>query len=163
VKLDIAIQEVHAAEAALARELLTLGERHKADHDVYHLTRTLAQQAQSRLDALGPHAERYGASIDADAASDEGSGGVLSTLREKGSELVGRRSATGLLLLRDMRKLHLVAAEASINWTILGQAAQAARDRTLLETVTESHPDALRALRWTTTKLKETAPQVLTS
>jgi hypothetical protein len=62
-----------------------------------------------------------------------------------------------------MRKLHLIAAEASINWTILGQAAQAARDPALLQTVTESHPDTLRALRWTTTKLKETAPQVLTS
>jgi hypothetical protein len=161
VKLDTAIEEVHDAEAALARELLALGERHKADHDVYHLTRTLAEHAQSRLEALAGHAERYGASIEADAAS-EPAGGVLSAVREKGSELLGRQSAAGLLLLRDMRKLHLLAAEASINWTILGQGAQAARDGDLIATVTESHPETLRALRWTTTKLKETAPQVLT-
>jgi hypothetical protein len=162
VKLDVAIEEVHSAEATLARELLAIGERHKADHDVYHLTRTLAEHARARLEALEPHAERYGASIDSDAADGEPGGGVLSALREKGSELTGRRSAAGLLLLRDMRKLHLLAAEASIDWTILGQGAQAARDAELLATVTESHPETLRALRWTTTKLKETAPQVLT-
>jgi hypothetical protein len=161
MRLDMAIEDVHAAETALARELLVLGERHKADHDVYHLTRTLAQHAQSRLEALEAHAERYGASVDADAVSED-AGGVLSTVREKSSELLGRRSAVGLVLLRDMRKLHLLAAEASINWTILGQGAQAARDAELLATVTESHPETLRALRWTTTKLKETAPQVLT-
>ena len=155
MNLDVAIEEVHAAEAELARGLLALGERHKADHDVYHLTRTLADHARERMKALEPHAERYSVSID--------SGGVLSALREKSSELLGRRSEVGLLLLRDMRKLHLLAAEASINWTILGQGAQAARDSELLATVTESHPETLRALRWTTTKLKETAPQVLTS
>jgi hypothetical protein len=32
-----------------------------------------------------------------------------------------------------------------------------------IATVSECHPDALRALRWTTTKLKESAPQVLMS
>lgn len=149
MKLDTAIEEVHAAEAALARELLALGARHQADHDVYHLTRTLAQDAQARLKALEPHAERYGASIDADATQDE---------------LIRRGPDAGLPpLLRDVRKLHLLAAEASINWTILGQGAQAARDDDLLATVTESHPETIRALRWTTTKLKEAAPQVLTS
>jgi hypothetical protein len=153
---------VHAAEAELAGELLALGERHKADHDVYHLTRTLATQAHERMRALEPHAERYGSSVDAD---DDAANGrrLLSTLREKGGELAGRRPEAGLLLLRDLRKLHLLASEASIDWTILGQGAQAARDAELLATVTESHPGALQALKWTTTKLKEAAPQVLTS
>ncbi|HEX8741803.1 MAG TPA: hypothetical protein VF712_01600 [Thermoleophilaceae bacterium] len=161
MKHGVAIRETHAAEAELASELTRLGERHKADHDVYHLTRTLADAAGGRMRALEPHAERYGESLDGDAAP--AGGGVAATLREKGAELAGRRSETGLLLLRDLRALHLLAAEASIDWTILGQGAQAARDAELLETVTRSHPDALRTLRWTTTKLKEQAPQVLTS
>jgi hypothetical protein len=160
VKLGMAIRDVHSAEAALASELLDLGERHKVDHDVYHLTRSLASQAQERMKALEDHAERHGESLDDE---DPGGGGMLAAVREKGAELVGRRPEPGLLLLRDMRKLHLLAAEASIDWTILGQGAQAARDRELLATVAECHPDALRTLRWTTTKLKETAPQVLTS
>jgi hypothetical protein len=149
VKLGAAIEEVHRSEAVLARELLALGERHKADHDVYHLSRTLAKKAHERLEALEPLAERYGASVDGDAADDG---------------LGPHPSGAGLPpLLRDMRTLHLLAAEASINWTMLGQAAQAARDSELLSTVSESHPEAIRALRWTTTKLKESAPQLLTS
>lgn len=160
MKIGMAIEEVHGAESALAEELLRVGERHKADHDVFHLTRTLAQKAQERMKALEPHAGRYDVSLSGDGG--DGSG-LLSTLREKGSEFAGRRPQTGVLLLRDVRKLHLRAAEASINWTMLGQGAQAARDSDLLATVGECHPECLRALRWTTTKLKEASPQVLTS
>jgi hypothetical protein len=156
----MAIQDVHSAEAGLVDELLKVGERHRVDHDVFHLTRTLAERGRERMRALEPHAERYGAKLDGDPGDGRG---VLSTLREKGSELAGRRAESGLLLLRDVRKLHLLAAEASIDWTMLGQGAQAAKDQDLLATVTECHPETLRALKWTTTKLKEAAPQVLTS
>ena len=81
--------------------------------------------------------------------------------REKTSERLGRRPETGLLLLRDMRKLYLVACEASIDWVVLGQGAQAARDADLLAVVSSCHPQTLRTVRWATTKLKESSPQVL--
>jgi len=160
VKIGVAIEEVHSAEGALVDELLRVSDRHKGDHDVFHLTRTLAERGRERMRALEPHAERYDVKLDTSARD---GGGVLASVREKGSELVGRRPETGLLLLRDVRKLHLLAAEASIDWTMLGQGAQAARDEELLDTVSTCHPETLRALRWTTTKLKEAAPQVLTS
>jgi hypothetical protein len=60
-------------------------------------------------------------------------------------------------------KVHVRAAEASINWVILGQGAQAVRDEDLLATVTSRHPFALKTLKWSTTRLKEAAPQVLAS
>jgi hypothetical protein len=160
VKLGLAIRETHEAERELAAGLVRLGERHKVDHDVFHLTRTLAERAQERMQALEPHAERHGEKL---GDGDPDDSGLVSMLREKGAELVGRRPETSLLLLHDLRTLHLLAAEASIDWTMLGQGAQAARDSDLLATVSECHPETLRALRWTTTKLKEAAPQVLTS
>jgi hypothetical protein len=160
VKIGLAVSEVHDAESTLVEEMLRIGERHKADHDVYHLTRTLAAKARERMKALEPHAERYDVKLGGDPGA---GGGVLVSLREKGSELAGRRPEAGLLLLRDMRRLHLAAAEVSVDWTMLGQGAQAARDEDLLATVSQCHPEALRALRWTTTKIKESAPQVLTS
>ena len=144
MKIELAIEAVHASEARLARELVAIGERHRADHDVFHLTRTLAEQAQDRLRSLEPHAQRYGASA------------------EDGGEPGGDDDGP-IALLRDLRRLHLLAAAASIDWTILGQGAQAARDAELLAAVSASHPETLRGLNWTTTRLKEAAPQVLTS
>jgi hypothetical protein len=43
-----------------------------------------------------------------------------------------------------------------------GQAAQAAKDPQLLECVSLCHPETLRTLRWSLTKLKAAAPQILT-
>jgi hypothetical protein len=60
----------------------------------------------------------------------------------------------GLLLLRDLRALHLLYAEASIDWVILGQGAQAARDTDLLDTVSSCHTRTLRGMKWTVTRLK---------
>jgi hypothetical protein len=54
-------------------------------------------------------------------------------------------------------------AEASINWVILGQGAQAARDRELLDAVSDCHAQTLRGMKWTVTRIKSGAPQVLTT
>jgi hypothetical protein len=162
MKLGVAIAEVVEAEQQLAEQLLKVGERHRADHDVYHLTRQLSRWSQAHLAALQPFARLHGESVDADELGRE-SAGPLSALREKTAELVGRRPESGLLLLRDLRELHLKAARASFAWTALGQGAQAAKDQQLLDCVTLCHPQTLRTLRWTVTKLKESAPQVLTA
>jgi hypothetical protein len=162
MKIGVAIREVAESEQELADELLKIGERHRADHDVYHLSRQLSRWAQGHLAALQPFAERYEAKV-----SDEDIGretaGPLTALREKSAELLGRRPASGMLLLRDLRNVHLLAAEASLNWTLLGQAAQAAKDAELLRCVTLCHPETLRTMRWSITKLKSAAPQVLTT
>ncbi len=94
---------------------------------------------------------------------EEHGSGLLEKAREKTSELVGRRPEPGLLLVRDLRKLHLLYAEASINYVILGQGAQAARDRELLDACSQCHPQTLRGMKWTVTRIKTASPQVLTS
>jgi len=63
--------------------------------------------------------------------------------------------------LHDLRDLHLAAARASVAWTVLGQGAQAVRDDALLETVTTSHPETIRTMKWALQRLKEAAPQLL--
>jgi hypothetical protein len=155
----MAIEQVASAESALADRLQAVGERHKTDHDVFHMTRTLAKKERAHLDGLARHAGRYGASIDRDGGDGEG---IVAKAREKGAELMGRRPEPGLMLLRDLRELHLLAAGASLDWVALAQGAQAARDTDLLATVTECHDETLRTLKWTTYRLKEAAPQALT-
>jgi hypothetical protein len=161
VKLGLAIEHVAGSERELAKQLLAVGERHKTDHDVFHMTRTLSKKERGHLDELARHAGRYGAQLDRDG---DGSGpGIVAAAREKSAELLGRRPEPGLLLLRDLRELHLVAAGASLDWVALAQGAQAARDADLLATVSACHEETLKTLKWTTYRLKEAAPQALTS
>lgn len=75
----------------------------------------------------------------------------------------------GLVLLRDLRALHLAATENSLHWEMLAQTAQTAqtaqatRDERLLELASACHPQTLRQMRWTNTLIKQLSPQVLTS
>ncbi len=163
MKIAVALEELRDAERDLAGELRKVGERHRTDHDVFHLTRMLSGWVEERVRQLAPHAERYGVGLDPDDADPDDGHGVLARLREAGSELVGRRPEPGVLLLRDMRDLHLAACRVSLAWTVLGQGAQAISDSDLLATTTVCHPRAIRTMKWTVQKVKEASPQVLAS
>jgi hypothetical protein len=163
LKLGLAMRDVRDAETRLGEELNTLGERHKIDHDVFHLTQTLQRIVHANLERLAPHGERYDVGVNPDDVQEEHGSGLLERAREKTSELVGRRPQSGLLLVRDLRKLHLLYAEASINYVILGQGAQAARDRELLDACSQCHAQTLRGMKWTVTRIKTASPQVLTT
>ena len=163
MKIGIALREAHDAETELAAELRRVGERHKADHDVFHLTRTLSTWCERHVKRLVEQAARYDVDLDAEAVEEQESRGLLARLREKGSELAGRRPESGVLLLRDMRELHLAAARASLAWTALGQGAQAVSDNELLGVVSACHPETIRTMKWTVHKVKEASPQVLAS
>jgi hypothetical protein len=163
VKIGVALREAHEVEVELATDLLRTGERHKADHDVFHTTRTLSTWSARHVHRLATVAKRYEVDLDADAIDEEQSRGLVSRLREKGSETAGRRPEPGLLLLRDLRDLHLVAARASLAWTVLGQGAQAVSDTELLAVVTDCHLETIRAMKWPVQKLKEASPQILAS
>lgn len=159
MRLGLAIGQLAEAEGRLAAEFERAGERHRADHDVHHLSSTLASISHAHVSALAPFAERYGADVEADGSPP----GLLATVREKAAELTGRRPEEGLLLLGDLRELYLLASDASLAWTVLGQGAQAARDGELLDVVSECHPDTLRQLKWVTSRIKQAAPQALMS
>ena len=88
---------------------------------------------------------------------------VLSTIREKAAQAVGHRPEPGLLLLRDLRNLHLAATENSLLWEMLAQAAQATNDDKLLALASACHPQTLRQMRWTNAMIKTLSPQILSS
>jgi hypothetical protein len=157
MKLDEAIDGVRQAEADLARRLRTVGERHAAEQDVYHLGHTLARRCAEHVRRLAPFAERYGARA---GEIDPDSPGLLESARHKGAELLGRSTLSGSALLHDLRGLYLAAQETEIAWLMLIQAAQAVRDAELLATAQPCHAETETCAKWARSRIKELAPQV---
>jgi hypothetical protein len=153
VKIDLALREAHDAEVALGAELRRVGRAHRAEHDVFHLTRTLGAWCERNRRRLAEQAERHGVDLAAGTAT-----GAQGAGRAAGSP-----EEPGMRLLWDLRDVHLAAARASVAWTVLGQGAQAVGDGELLAVVTASHPETLRTMRWAVQKLKDASPQVLAS
>jgi hypothetical protein len=160
MKIGLALRELHRSENDLAHELLVLGERHRSDHDIHHLSGDLARWSQRHVTVVAEAARAFGESLDPDPQDDVG---LAARLRERGSELVGRRGAPALVLLRDLREVYVKASGVSVDWELIAQAAQGSRNRGLLDLAERCHPDTLRQARWANSMLKETASQVLLS
>lgn len=159
-RVAAALQELHHDENDLAEELLQISDRHKVDHEVHHLARDLARWSQQHVRDLARVGKDYGLTLDPEP-EDEVT--VLARLRQKGSELLGRRPEPALLLLADLRRIHRKAAGVSLDWEILSQTAQALKDRELLALTETCHPQTVRQLKWANAKLKESAAQAMVS
>jgi hypothetical protein len=163
MKLGSAVKRLNEAELDLAGDMRKIGERHAAEHDVYHQTRTFAGQCEQHAERLSPIAERYGTEV-SDEADGEGLWeSVLAAVRRRGSELTGRRRESGLVLVGDLRELYLSAQETFVTWVIVNQGALAARDMELVDVVKSCLPETELQVKWALTRIKTSAPQALTS
>ena len=160
MKLDLAIEELHRSENELYTVLLSMSDRHKAEHEVFHVTRTMARWSEQHVAELAAVGRQFDLDLDPEAKHPAG---VLERLQQKTSELTGRMSAPGLLLLADLRHLYREASGTSLDWELLAQGAQGAKRADLLELAEGCHPQTLRVSRWAEAKLKEASPQVLAS
>ncbi|ELP65590.1 hypothetical protein ACKI1I_27840 [Streptomyces turgidiscabies] len=167
----LTLRALHHGEEHLADQLTRVAERHRTEHEIHHVATDLAQWSREHAQRLAdtardrdvdPHPGLLGDSAGAQVAD------VLSTLGEKAAQLMGRqvtgrRPEPGLLLLRDLRDLHLAATENSLLWEMLAQVAQATKDESLLTLASECHPHTLRQMRWTNSMIKTLSPQILSS
>lgn len=160
MKIGLVLEQLHRDENDLAQELFHVSERHKVDHEIYHLGRDLAKWSQQHVREIAAIATRYGQELDPEPRSENT---LLEKLREKGSQLVGREGGAGLLLLRDLREVYTKACGVSADWELLAQAAQGIKHSDLLEVAQRCHPQNLRQMKWANGKLKESATQILVS
>jgi len=156
--LEYALRRVHSGEQELAEHLLHLADKHRSEHEVHHVCLDLARWSRENLAALADAATNYDIELDAQAT---GPGPVRHALDALAAKTPGR--AASIVLLEDLRDLFLVASETSLAWEMLGQHAQARRERDLLDVVTRAHPQTLRQLRWVNTMIKTLSPQALAS
>lgn len=161
--LGAALNDAHRAVGDLADEMRRLGERHRPDHDVKHLASTLATLLDTATATLADQATATTSASRHLTPTATGGRRPLAPVREKLADALGDRPIAGALLLADLRRLLGVAADASITCVIVAQGAQAAGDADLLEAVTSAHATVLRVHRWALTRLKTTAPQVLST
>lgn len=153
---------LHDAETDLARAFRGVARRQAADHGTHYPCRALSGQCDQRAQSVREFARRYDKNLAAPRQADSLAAGAGSILQWF-SELTARRPASGLLLLRDLRGLFLKAQAAEVHWLMVGQAAQAVRDQLLLDGVTELHAEVGTQIKWIRTRLKEVAPQALSS
>ena len=160
MKLDMAIEELHRSENELYGVLLGMSDRHKADHEVFHVTRTMATWSEQHVAELAGVGREFGLELDPVAQTPSA---LAETLQQKASELTGRQSAPGVQLLADLRHLYREAGGTALDWELLAQGAQGAKEKELVDFAERCHPQTLRVSKWAEAKLKESSPQVLAS
>ena len=139
---------LHRAQCTLASAFREVGAAHRAEADVQHTCERLARQCDRHAERLEPFARRY-----SEDAPDEP--------ERLHSELFRGTRTGGLGLLRDLQDLYLMAAECDLCWTLVGQAAQGARDEELLQVVQACESETALQLAWLRTRMKQAAPQAL--
>lgn len=160
MKLGLIIEDLHRSETDLAEQLHRLSDRHRTNHEVFHVGLDLARWSEEHVAELARAGRSFGLELDERVESEPG---LVETVRQKGASLLGRRESTGLALLADLRRLYREASGVSLDWEILAQTAQAAKDRELLGMAEGCHPQTLRQTRWLNAMLKESAAQTLTT
>ena len=160
MKLDLAIEELHRSEDHLVTVLMSMSDRHEADHEVFYVARDMAGWSRQHVAELARIGRDFGLRLNPQASGDPG---LLASIRQRTSELLGRRSTPGLLLLADLRHLYREAAGTSLDWEILAQSAQGAKEPELLGLAERCHPQSLRQARWANAHLKVASPQVIAS
>jgi hypothetical protein len=158
-KLTLAIAELHRSERHLAHDLRTIAARHHSDQNIYHLARDLAAWSDEHAAALADHGPRHRPRLSSEARHIH----LRSKIQERLSDALRRRPEPALLLLADLRRVHRVASGVSLDWELLAQGAQAAKDHDLLVLTQQCHPQTLRQMRWANAMLKELSPQALTA
>jgi hypothetical protein len=139
---------LHKAQGELAEAFREVAGAHADEAEVFHIARRLAHQCDTHVERLAPFAERYGEDAPAEP-------------ERLHSDLFRGTREGGLGLLRDLHDLYLMAAEADMAWTLVGQAAQGVRDEGLLGVVTTCEKETATQMRWLRTVMKQAAPQAL--
>ena len=139
---------LHRSERQFGDALGAIGQAHADEHDVQATCTKLAGWCDHHAGLLQPFVDRYGAEAEA------------SPERLHGKLFGGPRDGP-LGLLRDLHDLYLMACECDLVWTLVGQAAQGARDRELLAVVETCEGETARQMRWLRARMKEAAPQAL--
>ena len=148
MNLGLYLKMVKDSETDLNEAFVTVADHHQQEPDMEEICRLLASWSQQKAASTERFINKYG------EKHERGAEKLYSDLFQ------GPRRG-GLALLRDLHDLWILATEAQICWTLLGQAAQALRDKDLIETCHYNKQQTARQIAWLETRSKQAAPQSL--
>lgn len=137
-----------SAEQTLADSHQKAADGHADEPDVRYTCVDFARRCVRHVDTLAPALDRYD-----DRRAPEPDRMQPAGLADVRSGPVG--------LLRDLQDLYQLANLVEITWVLVGQAASGARDRELIDIVTNCHPEITAQLAWLRMRMRATAPQTL--
>ena len=159
--LALLMKDLHYGENTMTGKLRRAAHQHATDYDVRHGATHLATRSQRHVSLLAEAGKRFDLDLSPDA--DAGEDGVVQQVLDTTAAALGRRPEPALLLLKDLRELHLCAAGNNLDWEMLAQAAKALRDKQLLQLTEDCKPQTVRQMQWADTLIKELSPQALVS
>jgi hypothetical protein len=158
MKIGTVLRDLHHDEHELARTLLRVAEDHRADHEVYHLCRDLAEWSTRHVREIAAIAPAFGEQLD---PAPDGSPTLVDAARRAISKRTGRSPDMELVMVRDLRDVYLRASSVLTDWEMIGQAAQAIVHEELLELATRCQSETKRQATWANAKIKESSTQAL--
>jgi hypothetical protein len=148
MQLGLYLKMVQDSETDLAKAFMTVSSHHHEEPDMRESCQLLSSWSRQKAESTCGFITRYGSQRDSEAD-------------RLYSDLFQGPRRGGLALLRDLHDLWLLATEAQICWTLLGQAAQALRDDELIHACRENTATTARQVAWLETRSKQAAPQTL--
>ena len=139
---------LHSSELSLAAAFELVAAARVDEVDVKHSCDRHAGHCHEHARELKPFIARYD-----ESASDEP--------EHRRIELFAGPHRGELGLLRDLHDLYLLATQCSVVWTVIGQAAQGARDQQLLHLVHICEAQTTMQAAWLKTRMKSAATQAL--
>lgn len=142
------LKMVKNSEENLREAFRTIADHHQEEPDMEEVCTLLSSWSQAKAASADRFIHKYGERCDGEPQ------------RLYNNLFQGPRGG-GLALLRDLHDLWLMATEAQIAWTLLGQAAQALRDKDFIQTCEHNNEQTHRQIAWLKTRSKQAAPQTL--
>ena len=142
------LQMVKKTEQELEEAFKAVADRHQQEPDLEEICTILSTWSATKACSTDRFIHKYGQERDREP-------------QRLYSDLFQGPRRGGLALLRDLQDLWLMTTEAQIAWTLLGQAAQALRDKDFVQTCAHNKEQTHRQTSWLETRSKQAAPQTL--
>ena len=129
------LQMVKTTEQELAEAFKTVADHHRQEPDLEQICTILSSWSHAKARSTDRFIHKYGRERDREP-------------QRLYSDLFQGPRRGGLALLRDLHDLWLMTTEAQIAWTLLGQAAQALRDKDFVQTCAYHKEQTHRQTSW---------------